>query len=316
MYSYGTMSQPAKPEKSKSSMFGPIVLVALGILLLLSNLDVINLNFWELLFRFWPVFLIGAGLDILLGRRAQGGPLIVLMLILGLIFGAIWLGYVDSTTPFGAVHGESVVQPLNGASSAEVIIASSVSQMRLGAATELDALVSGNVTLHPNEELNRDFTVDGGTAHYTLESGSRSVILPSFGRSEDGLWDLQVNRAVPTNLSVSTGVGTAQLDLHQLTLTGLKVEAGVGKVEVTFPASGNFAAEINGGVGGIMLHIPDTLAVQIEASSGIGSVRIDNAYDRDGNIYTSPGYETATNRVDLKVTGGIGALSVDQITEE
>jgi hypothetical protein len=308
------MSQPVKQEKSRTSLFGPIVLIGLGIMLLLANLDVINLNFWELLFRFWPIFLIAGGLDIMLGRRASGGALIGLLLILGVIFGTIWLGYVETTTPFGTVRGESIRQPLDGTAVADITLASSVSLMRLQAGSSVDALVDGQIALHPNEELQRDFAVDAGTAHYTLISSSRSLILPSFGRSNDGMWDLRLNRLVPMNLTVSTGVGSATLDLRQLNLTGLKVDAGVGKVEVTLPATGNFAAEINGGVGEIMIKVPATLAVRINASTGIGSVRVDDEYTKQGNLYQSANYETASNRIDLTVAGGIGALTVEQMT--
>lgn len=311
---YSTMSQPVKQERSKTSLFGPMVLVGLGIMLLLSNLDVLDLNFWQLLFRFWPVFIIAAGLDILLGRRANGGLLIALFLVLGLVFGAIWLGYVETSTPFGVVHGESVSQPLNGASRADVTIATSVSQMRLEAGVDLnDALLGGNVALHPNEELEREFSVEGGTAQYKLQSSTRSLILPSFGRSNDGLWDLQLNRLTPTNLTVSTGVGSAILDLKELNLTGLQVDAGVGKVEITLPAAGYFAGEINGGVGGITIKVPSTMAVRIEATTGLGSINVDNSFLEDGNIYQSPTYATAANRTDLTVSGGIGAITVEPV---
>jgi len=310
------MSQPVKEVSKKTSLFGPMVLIGVGIMLLLGNLDVLDLNFWQLLFRFWPVFLIGAGLDILLGRRANGGVLIALMMILGLIFGAIWLGYVETTTPFGVVHGESVSQLLNGASRADVTIATSVSQMRLEAGADVnDALLGGTVALHPNEELERSFAIEGGTAQYKLQSSTRSLILPSFGRSNDGSWDLQLNRLTPTNLTVSTGVGSAILDLQQVNLTGLQVDAGVGKVEITLPLAGNFEGEINGGVGGIMVYVPDTMAVRIEASTGIGSINVDNSFVRDGNVYQSATYETAANRINLTVSGGIGAIDVERVVQ-
>ncbi|MCB0184562.1 MAG: hypothetical protein KDE31_09860, partial [Caldilineaceae bacterium] len=102
-------------------------------------------------------------------------------------------------------------------------------------------------------------------------------------------------------------------DLQQLNLTGLQVDAGVGKVEITLPLAGNFEGEINGGVGGITIKVPDTMAVRIEASTGIGSINVDNSLIKDGNVYQSPAYETAANRVNLTVSGGIGAIAVEQV---
>ncbi len=311
---YGTMSQQAKPETRKSSMFGPIVLIGLGILFLLSNLNVIDLNFWELLFRFWPVFLIAAGLDILLGRRSSGGPLIGLMLILGLIFGAIWLGYIETSTPFGAVKGEAINQSLAGAARASVSIESNISQMQIGAGAAALELLSGDVTLHPNEELTQDFGVLGGMASYIVQSGSRSLILPNFGRMESGLWNLQLNRTVPIDLQVSTGIGSSTLDLTQLNLSSLSVETGIGEAEIALPARGDFDAIIKGGVGGITIYIPPTMAAQIEAATSIGTVRVVGDYTKEAQTYTSPDYQNAANRVHLTVEGSIGAITVEPLT--
>lgn len=314
---YGTMSYQAQtPKKKRGSMFGPIVLVGLGILLLLGNLDVIDLNFWQLLMRFWPVFLIGAGLDVLVGRKVQGGSLFVLMAILGLIFAAMWLGYVDTSVPFGTVQGEFVNQSVAGASRAEVNIESSLSQMRVGTASDALDLVNGQIALHPNEDLVQDFAVLGGTASYTLKSGSRSLILPSFGRSEDGLWDLTLNRTLPINLQIATGVGSSDLDLSELNLIGLNVETGVGKVDVTLPTAGIFDAVISGGVGGITIHIPPTMAARVEANTGIGSVRFDGDFIEEEGVYYTPGYSNSAHRVALTVGGGIGAITVEQMTAQ
>ncbi|RIK28496.1 MAG: cell wall-active antibiotics response protein, partial [Chloroflexi bacterium] len=63
-------------RKNRSSLFGPILLIGLGILLLLSNLGVLTVNVWQMLFRFWPVILIAVGLDILFGRRSGIGAII------------------------------------------------------------------------------------------------------------------------------------------------------------------------------------------------------------------------------------------------
>ncbi|MEZ4863790.1 MAG: LiaF-related protein [Caldilineaceae bacterium] len=301
-------------EKRKASLFGPLVLIGVGILLLLSNLGVLDLNLWELLFRFWPLFLIAAGLDVLIGRRTNSGALIALLLIIGVVVGSIWLGYVSSTS-FESVSGQTIAQALEDAARAQVKIESSVSQMKIGAATDPTQLVTGNIALHNNEELKHDFQLSNGIAYYTLQSDSHSFILPSFGRREDGLWDLQLNPKVPTDLNISTGVGSATLDLSLLNLTGLAVDTGVGSVEITLPARGNFTASLHGGVGELAVLIPDTVAARITANAGIGSVQVDGDYSHQGGVYTSPNYDSAVDRVDLSVDGGIGSISVRQISQ-
>lgn len=301
-------------EKRQASLFGPIVLIGLGVLLLLSNFGVLNFNLWELLFRFWPLFLVAAGLDLLVGRRTNSGALVALFIIIGLVLGGIWLGYVQSNA-FEAVTGQTLNQGLEGAQRAEITIESSISQMQITAGAPATQLVEGAVSLHNNEELKTDFGVEAGVAHYTLKSDSQSFILPSFGRREDGLWDLHLNAATPTNLSISTGVGSAKLDLSQLTLTGLDVSTGVGEVEITLPVQGVLDAAIEGGVGRIVVLVPDTVAAQISADAGIGSVNVEGNYLHLGDEYISPNFDGAANRVTLAIGGGVGPVTVRQISQ-
>lgn len=302
-------------DKRHASLFGPIVLIGLGVLLLLSNFGILNFNLWELLFRFWPFFLVAAGLDLLLGRRTNSGALLALVVIVGLVFGGIWLGYVQNNA-FEAVTGQALHQALDGAQSAEITIESSISQMQITAGAPTTQLVEGAISLHNNEELKTDFAVTEGVAQYTLKSDSQSFILPSFGRREDGLWDLQLNASTPTALSVSTGVGSAKLNLEQLTLTGLDVSTGVGEVEITLPVRGVFEAAIEGGVGKIVVLVPDTLAAQITADAGIGSVTVDGDYVHRGDEYISPNFDSAANRVVLSIGGGVGPVTVRQVSKE
>jgi hypothetical protein len=78
-----------EPVKSRNSLFGPVLLIGLGILFLFSNLGVLDLDFWSILFRFWPVLLIAVGLDILLGRRSGVGALLALLLLALVILGGL-----------------------------------------------------------------------------------------------------------------------------------------------------------------------------------------------------------------------------------
>ncbi len=303
-----------EPEKNRTSLFGPIVLIGLGILLLLSNFGVITLNVWDLLFRFWPLFLVAAGLDLLLGRRTNSGALVGLVLIGGLIVGAIWLGYFRNNTG-EAASTQTIRQALEGATSAEIEIESSISKLQINPGADSAQLIEGTVALHNNEEIETDFSPIGDTARYSLKSKSRSFIFPNFGNNDNGLWDLQLNSATPIALSVDTGIGSAELDLELLQLTSLEVNTGIGAVEITLPDSGDFEATIEGGVGEIIVLIPDTMAAQITANAGIGNAQVEGNYIHTGDEYSSPDFDTATDRVILEVDGGVGSITIRQVSK-
>jgi predicted membrane protein len=75
---------------------------------------------------------------------------------------------------------------------------------------------------------------------------------------------------------------------------------------------GQVRARINGGVGETIVIIPAGMAARIEATTGLGQVQVIGNYQREGKISTTAGYDSATNRVDLVVSGGIGSITVRQ----
>ena len=58
------------------------------------------------------------------------------------------------------------------------------------------------------------------------------------------------------------------------------------------------------------------MAARIEAGAGLGATSVQGDYERHDNVYVSPDYETATNRVDLQIRGGVGTITIRQLGAE
>ena len=50
---------------SGTSLVWPIVLIGMGVVFLLDNLNVIDVDLWLLITRLWPLVLVAVGIDIL-----------------------------------------------------------------------------------------------------------------------------------------------------------------------------------------------------------------------------------------------------------
>lgn len=294
----------AKPRRG--SLIGPVILIGLGVVFLLDNLGVVHWDIWQIVFRLWPVLLIAAGLDLVVGRRSTAGTIVVILVMVGLIFAGVWL-LSDSLS--GTAQTETLRQATQDAQRAEVEIDGSVGTLRVGTHDEPGVLILGTAELSPGEELRKDFRVQDGTAFYTL--GSRSVWrIPSWGGFGERVWGLRVSRELLMRLSVSAGVGETMLDLAELQATEVTLSAGVGRSTITLPATGRYSATIDSGVGEVTIHLPRGLAARITVSTGIGDVEVEGDFQRDGDVYVSPGFETAQNRVVLDISGGIGRIVV------
>jgi hypothetical protein len=58
----------------------------------------------------------------------------------------------------------------------------------------------------------------------------------------------------------------------------------------------------SGGVGNTTIRIPAGVAVHLTIDAGGGHVRFPDAYVQQGDVYVSPGFASAANRVDLTVS--------------
>jgi hypothetical protein len=304
-------------QRRGGSLVGPMLLMGLGVLLLLNNFGMLSWNVWEMASRLWPVLLIAVGLDLVVGRRSTFGSLFVAGVTVALLGAGIWYYAPEFRASPGAVLAdETISQPLNNAERADVQIGGSVGTLQVRASDDSETLIEGQIDLARNERVEQDFSVEGGTAEYTLRSrGGRGFGFFDFRSREERTWELGLNPDVPMNLTLDAGVGRSVLDLSELDLTSLNVNLGAGEAVLTLPSEGEFEANVDGGVGDVTILIPEMMAARIEVDQGVGDVDVDAAFEREDDRYVSANYEDAENRVELEVNMGVGSVRIEQIED-
>jgi hypothetical protein len=237
------------------------------------------------------------------------GALVLIAILVGLWGMRLWRG------GFVTFTREPVSQQLGTATQAEVEIGMGVGQLRIGALDEPGALVVGQISYPEHNRVERSFTLDGDTARFSLreyDSQARSLVKSNYG---DAVWDLRLAPATPLRLTLETGVGEGKFDLSRLHVTDLTLKAGVGSIALTLPNEGHVQAQVSGGIGETTIRVPKGVAMRVMADVGIGGIQIPDGLVKRGGAYVSPDYETATNRVDLAVESGIGAITIVQASE-
>jgi hypothetical protein len=79
-------------RRTRHSLFFPLLLIAVGVVFLLDNLNLIAVDGWELILRLWPVLLIVGGLDYL--YQGRGWTWGAFLLLLGGVFLLANFGYL------------------------------------------------------------------------------------------------------------------------------------------------------------------------------------------------------------------------------
>jgi len=233
------------------------------------------------------------------------------VLILAILGGALWLWGAD-VGPRRVVPSEEITQALGSATRAEVVVARGSGSLRLEALQDSASLVEG--VIHPGrgERVSRDFVVRGGTASFALRSEGPSWG-PIVGESGDeGVWHLALSPDVPLELEISLGAGQFEVDLTSLEVRDVEMSLGVGQAKLVLPNEGRFRAKITNAVGETVVIIPVGLEARIHVGAALVSRHLPSTYRRQDNVYLSPGYERADNRVDLDVSQAIGRVTIRQ----
>jgi hypothetical protein len=295
-------------RRSGRSMFGPILLIAIGALLLLINLDMLPELNWRALLRLWPLMLIFLGLNVIV--RQAGRPVgtffsAMLALLAVAIFGYVLL-FADQMPFVGErlsdtaveVEQRTVTFPADGVEEAEVFVGFGAPGGHVYALQDSNELMDAEVSYTGELLFESDLTA--GVSTIALESSGRSQRslwsdpLSWFEEDRGDPWQVGLSPRAPMNLDLDLGSGSMDLALEALYLTGLRVDGGSGSSELTLPAgdydvsydvgsgsvvmtlpeSGSHAIRIDGGSGSLTILVPETAAVRLTSEGGSGGLNL------------------------------------------
>lgn len=288
-----------------------------------------DLRWWQL----WPLILIGVGVGILLRRTAVaalGGLLIAATV-------GIMLG--------GALASAGGGFPSFGIGCAGGAIADTSFQAQDGAFTgdratvELDMGCGDlTVTTEPGSAWSLSGTApDGQLPQIDRSEGRLSVRDPDEGSDffrDRSSWrvTLPTQPTLDLDARVNAGKGTLDLVDAKLDVVSLSVNAGEGHLDLASATAAVLSVDVNAGSAGILLPngsltgsltvnagsielcAPPDVALRLRTSDNITAG--DNFADAgltevSENTWESPGWASATDRIELSTTANAGSFTLD-----
>jgi hypothetical protein len=124
-------------------------------------------------------------------------------------------------------------------------------------------------------------------------------------------WELSLTEDVPVDLEIATGAAQVRADLERLTVPVLRLDVGAADVEVVLPRRGRTVVRARAGLADVRLVVPDGVAAAVRDRSALTGVTIDERrFPRGVDGFRSPEFESAADRVEIDLEGGVGAFSV------
>jgi hypothetical protein len=256
---------------------------------------------------------------------------IVLVLLLG-----AWVVGCSS----GNVLIDNLSEPLNGASTAKVDINSSIGHLTIDKLASGDQLLAAGTLQYLERQGVPAHTVSMSNSEATLtlkagdssQSGFRFPWTVCGGSYE---WRINLNPAVPSDISAHSDGGNVKLNLVGMAVSHLAADSEGGNIDVVLPdntanlvttaktGGGNINIEFGSGIvgnnivtassgaGNVVVRLPNGIAAKVYATTGLGKVSVDPQFSRiDESTYKSAGYDTAANKIEITIESGAGNVSV------
>ena len=112
---------------------------------------------------------------------------------------------------------------------------------------------------------------------------------------------------------MDAGAAEIDLDLRNLDLQRLEIKAGAADIDVVMPAAaGKTEASIEVGAASLRITVPEGVAARIVVDAGLSSIQVDEGRfaQLQGDVYTSPDFERAANRLDITIDAGASHVEI------
>lgn len=337
------MSTPSQDRRQQPSLFGPIILIAIGLFFLFSELNPVTDLHWGDLLRLWPLFLIFIGLNLLvlqaprpLGTLLSGG----VALTAAAVTGYILLVGVPGSGGFLSLDDWQTEEIAFSAAD----VTSAVMDLEIGppganvyALEDSNDLIAGTVIYRDELRFDHSSEEDRATVTLDTDDGVSRLWLPEWLGADDPddleRWQLGLNPDVPLSLSLAAAAGSSRLDLSELTLEELdlnvaageatlllpggdydaEVETSAGATTITLPESGEQTVEVSVNAGSVVLELPAGRDVRVEVDQALGD--FDNDYAAleragDDNVWETDGYDDSDEPLTIILHVSVGSATI------
>lgn len=301
-----------------------LTMVVVGIVLLMNTTGYLPWNVWAAALIYWPILLIGLGVQVALSKWRVPGFSIAIIVIL--ILAAMnpyaggrhwpwnWRVQFSPNAMFDAAEKEWSVNLESEVSKLDLKLEAPAMEVTVAGLPELNDVepirALDGVLRWDKDEPSTTHLSSGDTLSATVKS-SVPLDTPQSGKQE---WAVSINPSLTTKLDLSGGVASLYLDAARLHVDDLVLSAGVINLELNLGLSGKEThVLVTGGVGNVTVTVPREAGVRIDVDGGLMSRDFSRqGLAKSGGVWVTPDYDNAATKLDLTVHCGVGKIDLNR----
>ncbi len=294
--------------------FWGITIALLGFALLGVQEGWVDESIWLKIVYLWPIILIVWGLSLIIKNKKSMVAIILLIIALAILFISTNSGLEYRIMNInGSVELSGNALDSIDLNARKVELNLGASRIRLGSLSEAQSETNlleyegkgySEIIIEPLDISNKLDSVK------ISEKGPEFFLFTTFKRE----LDLDINKSLPVELELNCGASVLELDLEDLRVVKLDFKSGANTATVTFGnRERNVDVNVDSGASNIVFNIPSDSGVKLNFLSGkITNNLTDNiGLDNNGNIYLSPNYPFAKNKISIDVKSGVSNITLN-----
>jgi hypothetical protein len=285
----------------------PLVLIAIGIIVLLANVGVLSPQTLERLGDLWPLLLVILGLRLILNHTVprQQANLVGLGATAVIVAAAVAYAALAPAASFGTQRFDST-ESLGGLSAASLQVNYGAATIEVQAGSLTGSLYQAHVD-YPSGENPPTISLDRETGSLQINESSTFSPFHFFGGSRRHV-RITLSDQIPWSVQIGGGAANLVLDLSHGQLSKLEISGGANRLDAHLPnPKGTVVIRVSGGANNVTMVAPAQSAWRMAVSGGVSAVTVNGA--SSGNLggdfqQQSPEYNSATDRFDIEISGG------------
>ncbi len=293
-------------------LFWGIFFIAIGVLILFNNLDLLNIE-WGEFWKFWPLVLIGWGLSILSRKTNVAWIFAVISgILLALVLFAFVQGtkaFVSNIVPKGKAKVEFYEEKYDSTTK-EVSL-----YLDAGAGT---FIISDTTDLLLTAETKGTKNLISIEREKTGESEKVKIKL----KEKSVFWDdgfvssrteFKLNPNPVWDINVDIGASSTDFDFSQIKLRNADIDIGASSSVFKFgDLYHKTDIKMNAGVSSVKISIPENSYCELFVDAAISGKHIDGFIDRGNGRYVTDNIDKAENSIYINLDSGVSSLHINR----
>jgi hypothetical protein len=304
--------------KTKNVIWG-LVLVMIGVLFILKNMDIIYFN-WYSIWRLWPVILVLIGVAILPVKSGIKIALTLVTLAVAAIILIVSPSFHQRNSGW-SFNWDDARKDIDEPGEMDQRIAEAYDTSITSAELKFDA-AAGNFRINQSTEELFEFNREGNVGRYNyaikdLEDRREISIELEEGRFRNV--DLKNNVSMKLNpnplwdLRIDVGAASLDLDLSSFKINKLDINGGASSITIKLGSlQDQSRIKIDSGASSINIQVPESFACEVRTSTVLSSKDL-NGFNRLGDgTYVTENFSGSSKNIIIEIDAAVSSLQVDR----